>query len=64
MSVSEIARQSKPGYLIMVDDWDKVFRVTPGLRTLGWGVDEMDHSGDYRVFRLTPPEAQNVSVAR
>jgi hypothetical protein len=56
MAVSEIARQSKPDYLIMLDEWDGVFRVTSGLRALGWGVEEIDHSGDYRVFRLTPPQ--------
>jgi hypothetical protein len=55
LAVSEIARQARPDYLIMLDDWDGVFKVTAGLRSLGWGLDEVNHSGDYRVFRLTPP---------
>jgi hypothetical protein len=55
MAISEIARQARPDYLIVTDDWDGAFRVTPGLRSLGWGLDEINHSGDYRVFRLTPP---------
>lgn len=55
LAVSEIARQAKPDYLVMLDDWDGVFRVTAGLRSLGWGLDEVNHSGDYRVFRLTRP---------
>jgi hypothetical protein len=54
LAVSEIARKAMPDYLIVTDDWDSAFRVTPGLRSLGWGLDEINHSGDYRVFRLTP----------
>jgi hypothetical protein len=55
LAVSEIARQARPDYLIMTDDWDAAFRVTPGLRALGWGLDEINYSGGYRVFHLTPP---------
>jgi hypothetical protein len=55
MAVSEIARHAEPGYLVMIDEWDRAFRVTPGLRALGWGLEEINHSGDYRVFRLTAP---------
>ncbi len=55
VAISEIARRARPDYLIVTGDWDGAFRVTPGLRSLGWSVDEINHSGDYRVFRLTPP---------
>ncbi len=54
-AVSEIARQSGAEYLIMTDDWDNVFRVTPGLRMLGWRVEEINRSADYHVFRLMAP---------
>jgi hypothetical protein len=56
LAVSEIARQTKADFLIMIDEWDSVFHVTPGLRMFGWKVEEINRSGDYHVFRLTPPQ--------
>ncbi|MFZ0687761.1 MAG: hypothetical protein WAM89_19615 [Terriglobales bacterium] len=55
LAVSEIARQARPDYLVVTDDWDRAFGITTGLHTLGWGVDEINHSGSYRVFQLSPP---------
>lgn len=57
VAVSEIARHTKPDYLIMVDDWDRGFRITAGLRQLGWRVEEIAPPENYHVFRLAPPTA-------
>lgn len=55
VAVSEIARRANPQYLILMDDWDGNFKISAGLRELGWGLDEMAALPLYRVFRLTPP---------
>lgn len=66
VAVSEIARHTMPQYLIMVDDWDRGFRITPGLRELGWDVQEITPPANYHVFRLTPPQdqIQTIPLAR
>lgn len=55
-AVSEIARKAHPGYLIILDDWERSLRLTSGLRKLGWGLEEISPPGNYHVFRLTPPK--------
>jgi hypothetical protein len=64
LAVGEIARTSKPDYLVVVEDWNRIFRVTEGLSALGWRLDQVFASESYSVYRLTPPPAEHLVGTR
>lgn len=56
MAISEIARHAGASYLVVTEDWDRLFRLTESLRFTGWTVERADverGSSTYRVYRIT-----------
>ena len=53
-AVNLVAAQERPDYLILLDGWDRVFRISDSLRGHGWGL-ELVRPGAYAVYALTPP---------
>ena len=54
-----IARQSGARYLVVLDDWDRIFQLSEGLRRTGWSVTRADrerHQARYAVYRIVSPE--------
>jgi hypothetical protein len=59
LAVHEIARDQRPDYLVMLEDWDRIYRITRGLEERGWRLISL-RGGDgdgpaYQVYRLEPP---------
>jgi hypothetical protein len=56
-AVAAIAREQHPDYLVMLRGWDRIYRITDGLRAAGFRLDELRHVREgYEVYRLTPPQ--------
>ena len=53
-AINLVAMQERPQYLIVLDGWDGIFRITDSLRGHGWGVEPL-RSGEYAVYALAPP---------
>jgi hypothetical protein len=53
-AINLVALQERPDYLIVLDGWDGVFRITDSLRGHGWAVDPL-RPGAYAVYALAPP---------
>ena len=58
-AMDAIARQSGARYLVVLDDWDRAFQLSDGLRRTGWSVTRADgERGErrYVVYRIVSPE--------
>ena len=55
LAIHAAALTSNAQYLVVLNDWDGIFRITDGLRTYGWQVLPRRDKGAYRVYQLTPP---------
>lgn len=57
-AIDEIARESGARYLVVLDDWDRLFRLSEGLRSMGWHVTRADverGATRYAVYHVAPP---------
>jgi hypothetical protein len=55
-AVHRIALAQRPGYLVALRGWDRIYRLSEGLRLRGWRLEPLrGHDRPYEVFRLTPP---------
>ena len=54
-AIDAAARRSGAKYLIVLDLWDGLFKITSGLHNHGWTVEPLRINGDYHVYRITPP---------
>jgi hypothetical protein len=58
-AMDAIARQSGARYLVVLDDWDRIFQLSEGLRRTGWSVTRADRERGqtrYAVYRIVSPE--------
>ena len=58
-AVHQIALLGRPGYLVMLQGWDRIYRITDSLRSQGWRVDEVRSPHEthaYRIYRLGLPD--------
>jgi hypothetical protein len=61
-----IARASEAKYLVVLDDWDRIFELSAGLRRAGWSVLRADRERGatrYTVYRIAHP-GPDVSAVR
>lgn len=64
IAVHQLAMETQPSYLVMLGTWDRIFRIVPGLVSLGWRLEPMRPPGvRYQVYRLRPPLVSPVRVA-
>jgi len=56
-ALDEIARESGATYLVVLDEWDRIFELSDGLRRMGWSVLRVDgerSAAQYGVYRIAP----------
>lgn len=56
-AINAAALRAHPDYVIVLDLWDGIFKITDSLRKYGWGLEEVRTEGIYRVYKTTPPVA-------
>jgi len=57
-AMDAIARASGARYLVVLDDWDRIFELSAGLRQAGWSVLRADGergATQYSVYRIAQP---------
>jgi hypothetical protein len=54
-SIAALARKSEPRFLIVRNDWNRIFRISDSLRNAGWSVILAHDWGFYSGFSLRPP---------
>jgi hypothetical protein len=56
-AIERIARETRPQFVIVLRDWNRLFRITPALRERGWNLQKVRSGGDagYEVFKVSPP---------
>ncbi|WP_181706883.1 hypothetical protein [Chthonobacter rhizosphaerae] len=54
-AVARIAARAGATHLVALDEWDRLFAITDGLRAAGWTLVPVRGDGRYRVYALTPP---------
>lgn len=57
-AIHEIALAGNAKYMIVLTDWDRIFKLTAALKKFNWAVDRADPErggSSYKVFRITPP---------
>lgn len=62
-AISAIASAARPDYLVVVNDWDRIFHVTASLNAFGWGLQPVFDNRSYRVYRLSPPMPKTVGLS-
>jgi hypothetical protein len=63
-AVHEIALGAHPDYLVMLQGWNRIYKITQSLRTRGWRLDEVrrpDGGEGYSVYRLGVPSITGTS---
>ncbi|HLJ55978.1 MAG TPA: hypothetical protein VKT77_13140, partial [Chthonomonadaceae bacterium] len=55
-AIDAAARRAHADYLVVLDIWDGIFRITDSLRQHGWKLDQVSPDGAYRVYRLSAPQ--------
>jgi hypothetical protein len=52
----QLALESEASYLVVLDDWETIYRIAKGFRALRWRVEPLRPAGvRYQIYRLTPP---------
>jgi hypothetical protein len=54
-AVSALARNTKVGYLVIVQSWSELSVLPQQIQGLGWRVDPLRTEGAYYVYQLTAP---------
>jgi len=71
-AIDLLARQTKPDYLIVLNAWDGIFRITKGLEKDGWQFEPVRPQSDrdpvapqfhYSVYRMSRKDATNGASA-
>lgn len=52
-AIHAAALRARADYIIVLDLWDGIFKITDGLRHYGWRLDPVRTEGIYRVYRLS-----------
>ena len=55
-AIDEIASKTGASYFVVLDDWDRIFRLTDSLRYMGWHVERADSqrgATKYHVYQIT-----------
>ncbi|MET0793992.1 MAG: hypothetical protein ABW061_20900 [Polyangiaceae bacterium] len=56
-AIAQIAERAQPQYLVVLEDWDRIFGITDGLRKRHWQLAPRYQGAKYRVFQLSHTEA-------
>lgn len=62
-AIEEIALLNHTRYFVVLNDWDRVFRLVDSLRYVGWNVERLDGERGltrYNVYRIDPPESSSI----
>jgi hypothetical protein len=55
-AIERIMLHERPHYLVLLDEWDRVFQISSQLRERGWGLERRYHN-DYSVLEVKLPPA-------
>lgn len=63
-AIDAAALRANSDYVVVLDLWDSIFKITEGLRRYGWRLDEVRTEGVYRVYHMTRPEVRRQTPAQ
>jgi len=71
-AINLLARQTNPDYLVVLNGWDGMFRITKGLESDGWQLDRVRRPNEldpralqlhYAVYRMSRKDASDGTAA-
>jgi hypothetical protein len=57
-AIDDIARKNHANYFVVLDEWDRLFKLTQSLKYYGWKVTRVDSDRGkthYKVYEIIPP---------
>ena len=60
-AIDQIALESRPNYLLVLDSWEQVHQIAAGLQAAGWNVRLLNNQFAYKVYSLKPPRLNGKS---
>jgi hypothetical protein len=54
-AIAEIAERADPAWLVVLESWDRIYRITDAFRLSGWGLDRQPCCRRYAIYHLSRP---------